>query len=296
MRGSVRERKKAQPVAESPRITEETVKKQLSAAVGTESFQHRDPIYHLNESFRHTFDLMGQQRARGDQPDLGAMLQVYMRDETPGLWGKNDAKAQSDSEGGRPGIPGLSEDFLHKTNMNTDYEPRDWDPRRRMMDRFADISFQRGRLSAAVIRGTGKMMLFSCLERTAGQEKVKQRKERKLFQSNSTHKILPNGQEAIGVVNKGFVDSAVGLVVDVLKDARQVLDSLTAMAEGKDGPDGVGTLHKQYPFLTDAAERELIEQYRIRLEELKGPGHEEEREVLKRARRRRRPSSQRRTR
>jgi len=86
------------------------------------------------------------------------------------------------------------------------------------------------------------------------------------------------------VVNKGFVDSAVGLVVDVLKDARQVLDSLTAMAEGKGGPDGVGTLHKQYPFLTDAAERELIEQYRIRLEELKGPGHEEEREVLKRAR------------
>lgn len=284
MRGAVRERKKArQPASGPPCVTEEMVKKQLSTAAGTEAFQHRDPIYHLNESFRQTFDLMGQQRARGDRPDLDSMLQVYMQDESPGLWGKDDAGTQTDLAKSRPGIAGFSEDFLHKTSMNTDYEPRDWDPQRRVMDRFADISFQRGRLSAAVIRGTGKMMLFSCLERTVGQQDVKQRKERKLFQSSSAHQMIPGRREDISITNRGFADSAVGLVVDVLKDARQVVDSLTALAEGKGGPDGMGTLHKQYPFLTDAPERELLEQYRARLEELKGPGHEEEREVLKRA-------------
>lgn len=284
MKGAVQERKKArQPAPEPPRMTEKIVKKQLSSAAGTEAFQHRDPIYHLNESFRQTFDLMGQQRARGDQPDLDSMLQVYMQDETPGLWGKDDAGTQTGPAESRPGITGLSGEFLRKTNMNTDYEPRDWDPQRRTMDRFADISFQRGRLSAAVIRGTGKMMLFSCLERTVGQQEVKQRKERKLFQSSSAHQMIPGRREDISITNRGFADSAVGLVVDVLKDARQVVDSLTALAEGKGGPDGVGTLHKQYPFLTDAPEQELLEQYQTRLEELKGPGHEEEREVLKRA-------------
>lgn len=280
-------RKKAAPLpAERPRITEDTVREQLSAAAGTEAFRHRDPIYHLTESFRQTFDLMGQQRARGDQPDLDSMLQVYMRDESPGLWGKGEGEEQGlmgRTSEERPGIAGLSEEFLHKTNMNPDYEPRDWDPQRRNMDRFADISFQRGRLSAAVIRGTGKMMLFSCLERTVGQQDVKQRRERKLFQSNSIHQLIPGRREDLSITNRGFVDSAVGLVVDVLKDARQVVDSLTALAEGKGGPDGVGTLHKQYPFLTDAPERELLEQYRARLAELKGPGHEGEREVLKRA-------------
>ena len=108
-------------------------------------------------------------------------------------------------------------------------------------------------------------------------------RERKLFQSNSIHQLIPGRREDLSITNRGFVDSAVGLVVDVLKDARQVVDSLTALAEGKGGPDGVGTLHKQYPFLTDAPERELLEQYRARLAELKGPGHEGEREVLKRA-------------
>ena len=284
MRDTLWERKKVTQVEpDRLRVTEEQVKAQLSAAAGTEAFAHRDPIYHLNESFRQTFDLMGQQRARGDNPDLGSMLQVYMRDETPGLWGRDDAGNQSGTAEGRPGIVGLSSEFLHKTSMNADYEPRDWDPQNRTMDRFADITFQRGRLSGAIMRGTGKMMLFSCLERTVGQQEVKQRKERKLFQSNSSHRPIPKGQGTVSIVNKGFVDSAVGLVVDVLKDARQVVDSLTTLAEGKAGASGVGTLHKQYPFLTDAAERELLEQYKARLAELKGPGHEEEREVLKRA-------------
>lgn len=277
-------KKRFSELSQAPRITEETVRKQLSAAAGTEAFQHRDPIYHLTESFRQTFDLMGQQRARGDTPDLGSMLQVYMKDETPGLQEETQNKETANASSERnPGEGGLSEEFLHRTSMHSDYEPRNCDHHSRAMDRFADISFQRGRLSAAVVRGTGKMMLFSCLERTVGQQETRQGKERKLFQSNSNHQMIPGRREDIAITNRGFAESAVGLVVDVLKDARQVLDSFTAMSEGKAGESGMGTLHKQYPFLTDAPERELLEQYRARLEELNGPGHEEEREVLKRA-------------
>lgn len=284
MRSMVRERKKAhQAVLVPSYISEETVKKQLSAASGTEAFQHRDLIYHLDESFRQTFDLIGQQRSRGEQPDLNSVLQVYMRDETPGLDEKVDRDRQRHAGETHADHLEFSEEFLHRTNMNTDYEPRDWSSQQRTMDRFSDVAFQRGRLSAAVLRGTGKMMLFSCLERTVGQQQAKQRQERKLFQSNSLHQNVPGGRGDISITNRGFADSAVGVVVDVLKDARQVVDTFTALAEGKGGPDGVGTLQKQYPFLTNQRERELLTQYRTQLENLKGPGYEQEREVLKRA-------------
>ena len=163
--------------------------------------------------------------------------------------------------------------------MTSQYEPRDRDPNSHLMRRFADVSFQRGMLSGAVVRGTGKMMLFSCLERTVGQDKAQPQKERKLFQRNSSHRKVPGGGGDVAITNKGFSRSAVGLVVDTLKDARRVMDSFTTLVEKK-GP-GAETLYRQYPFLTDDAERDLLAQYRARLEELRGPGHEEEREVLK---------------
>lgn len=280
MSGLYTDRKKLfQAPAEPAPVTESTVKRQLSLAAGTEAFQNRDPIYHLTESFRQTFDLMGQQRARGEQPDLNAVRAVYLRDETPGLSNFNDTKPS----GGEPGLTGFSGELYHKTEMTSAYQPRNRDTRQRLMDRFADVTFQRGNLSAAIMRGTGKMMLFSCLNRTVGQERSKQLRERMLFQSSSSHTLIPGRREDMAVVNRGFTDSAVGLVVDVLKDARQVVDSLTAMAEGKAGPNGLGTLQKQYPFLTDARERALLEEYQARLAQLQGPGHEEERVILSRA-------------
>lgn len=283
MSRSYADRKKLfQSTAESAPVTDGAVKRQLSLAAGTEAFQNRDPIYHLTESFRQTFDMMGQQRAKGEQPDLDAARAVYMRDETPGLSGFDEAESSKEEPKHTP-MTGFSEEFLHKTDMTSAYQPRNQGSQQRLMDRFADVTFQRGNLSAAIVRGTGKMMLFSCLNRTVGQEHTKQLKERMLFQSNSSHRYIPGRREDIAVTNRGFAESAVGLVVDVLKDARQVLDSLTDMAEGKAGEDGLGTMQKQYPFLTDARERALLEEYDARLAQLKGPGHEEERTILSRA-------------
>ena len=121
--------------AEPNRFTEDTVKQQLSAAVGTENFQNRDPIYHLTESFRQTFDLMGQQRVRGQQPDADAMAQTFMGAETPGIT-QETPRISDEGE--------FSLDLLHKTSMTSQYEPRDRDPNSHLMRRFADVSFQRG--------------------------------------------------------------------------------------------------------------------------------------------------------
>ena len=112
MSRSYADRKKLfQSTAESAPVTDGAVKRQLSLAAGTEAFQNRDPIYHLTESFRQTFDMMGQQRAKGEQPDLDAARAVYMRDETPGLSGFDEAESSKEEPKQTP-MTGFSEEFL----------------------------------------------------------------------------------------------------------------------------------------------------------------------------------------
>ena len=62
--------------------------------------------------------------------------------------------------------------------------------------------------------------------------------------------------------------SAVGLVVDTLRDARRMVEDLQDLALGKSemGEAGGDTLRTMYPFLDDSRERELLVQYREQLE------------------------------
>lgn len=60
-----------------------------------------------------------------------------------------------------------SEEIPDPASARSFYEtgrPEDQD----MLRRFSETAFQRGTLSGAVIRGTGQMMLFSCLKKTVG--------------------------------------------------------------------------------------------------------------------------------
>lgn len=283
--GLQKKQKRADTPAGQTPVTEQMVQRQIALAAGTEKFQHRDPSFHLTETFRQTFDLMGQQRMTENGPETAGRTaqRLSMGEEAAGLDSFSAQTHQQDSTSpkGLEEQPGGWYDPA-QTDMDSRYEPRAGQEGR--LQRFAEVSFQRGNLSAAVVRGTGKMMLFSCLKRTIGQENSKQMKERKLFQTHSVHREIPRAQGNMAVVNRGFTDSAVGLVVDVLKDARQSLDSLTAMAEGKSGIDqtsGVGTLRKQYPFLDVSQEKELLAQYDARLKELDdSPENEEERQIL----------------
>lgn len=232
-------RKQTPPVAP---VTERAVRSQLAWAAGAESFQNRDPLYHVTESFQQTFDAMGQRHAAqlaeqsGAQATLGNPQRLTAPEEQRG----------TDTSG-----------FYQRGSPDE----------QAMLQRFSEVAFQRGTLSGAVLRGTGQMMLFSCLKKTVGQSEPQMWQQRKLFEKASAHRNLPGAAPRKAVFNRGFTGSAVGLVVDTLRDARQTVDDLTLLAQGRSnmGAKGADTLLTMYPFLDDSRERALLEDYRAQL-------------------------------
>ena len=204
----------------------------------------------MDESFCQSFDLAGQERARGSDGNRGDT---------------EDAAETGDKEEEREKNSG--ESFPNKdskTDFSSKYEKREGENEPGMR-RFAETAFKRGQLSSAVIAGTGKSMFVSCLNRSVGQENAKNRKERKLFQKESLHRLIPGNEGSKLIVNRGEAESAVALVTDSLKDARWTLKSMQDVAEGKMGSAGAETYRKQYPFLTDKKERELLDSYKEKL-------------------------------
>lgn len=233
-------------------VTEQRVRQQIGQAAGTEYFQNRDPLYHVTENFQMTFDAMGQRHA--------AQLA-----KEEGRW---------DQAGKEPGQQELQpgEQMPDKTSSRSFYD-RSNREEQDMLKRFSETSFQRGTLSGAVLRGSGQMMLFSCLKKTVGQNQPDKWQQRMLFEKVSPHRNSPGHNPDKLVFNRGFTDSAVGLVVDTLRDSRRVVDDMRAVVAGsfknESGFDGAAsTLIKQYPFLDDSQERRLLQEYQSQLETL----------------------------
>ena len=224
-----------------PRERQETLRREMAWAAGTEQFQHRDPLYHVTESFQQTFDAMGRRHA--------ARLGGEMNEED---LPRGEAQAQ--------------ERMPDDTSSRAFYE-RDTPENQAMLRRFSETAFQRGTLSGAVLRGTGQMMLFSCLKKTVGQSQPDKWQQRKLFEKASPMRNVPGHSPDKVVFNRGFTDSAVGLVVDTLRDARRTVEDMRDLVLGKSemGQAGADTLRTMYPFLDDRRERELLEQYQQRL-------------------------------
>ena len=238
----------------SPAVTEKQVRQQIGQAAGTEYFQNRDPLYHVTENFQMTFDAMGQRHA----------AQLAKQE---GRW---------DQAGREPAgeTPDTAEQTPDKTSSRSFYDRTNREEQE-MLKRFSETSFQRGTMSAAVLRGSGQMMLFSCLKKTVGQNQPDKWQQRKLFEKISPHRNAPGHNPDRVVLNRGFTDSAVGLVVDTLRDARRVVDTMKLVAtggmkneSGMTGLAGAGTLQKMYPFLDDSRERQLLEEYQAQLEGL----------------------------
>ena len=59
-RAQLRRRKEA---GKTPGALEQNLRRQMAWAAGTEAFAHRDPLYHVTESFQQTFDAMGRRHA-----------------------------------------------------------------------------------------------------------------------------------------------------------------------------------------------------------------------------------------
>lgn len=245
-RAQIKRRKAPGP---EPRALEQGLRRQMAWAAGTEYFQNRDPLYHVTESFQQTFDAMGRRHAAQlgpqekpqDQPPQGEMDR--QQEETP-----DPTSARSFYERDRP----ENQDLLR---------------------RFSETAFQRGTLSGAVLQGTGQMMLFSCLKKTVGQSQPDKWQQRKLFEKASPMRNVPGHSPDKVVFNRGFTDSAVGLVVDTLRDARRTVEDMRDLALGKSemGQAGADTLRTMYPFLDDSRERELLEQYRQQLRDAASP-------------------------
>lgn len=236
----VRIRRKGTEVPSPARQAEQAARRQLLWAAGAEQFKHRDPVSFVTESFCQTFDASLRRRAISEGER-----------EFP----HDGAKAEGEREASYP----------DPTSTRPFYE-RQTGERQDMLRRFSETALQRGTLSGAVLRGSGRMMLFSCLKKTVGQSEPVHWQQRKLFEKSAKARNVPGHGSDRVAFNPGFAESAVALVVDALKDARRTVETLMDMANGRGiGGSGAKTLRKMYPFLDDSRERALLKTYRERL-------------------------------
>lgn len=262
--------KRRQAQAAAPPVTEKDTRRQLAWAAGSEFFSHRDPLYHITEDFQQTFDEIGRRHA------------AALAGESAGGFTRTEQAAQPPQRAGQQAGPARDAHKPDPTNAKDLYQMR-WPDNQDMVRRFSETAFQRGTLAGAVMAGTGKMMLVSCLKRTVGQSQPVREQQRRLFEGGSQQRVIPGHGPDNVVFNRGFADSAVGLVVDTLAEARQVVESMADLAAGKSDmgkEGGAQTLRKMYPFLDDSRERELAAQYSARLRESSDAG---ERQLLQNA-------------
>ena len=246
------------PLPAGKKTLERALQRQMALAAGTEFFRHRDPLYHVTESFQQTFDAMGLKHS--------ARLTAAEEERESGEAEQRPGQAPPSSQGDRKtgGVPDRSSVRSFYGQEGRQEQDKD------MLRRFAETAFQRGTMSAAVLQGTGRMMLFSCLKKTVGQSQPVREQQRKLFGGGSQLRNVGGSSPDKVMFNRGFTDSAVGLVVDTLRDARRTVEDMQGLARGalnrnEAGAHGADTLRSMYPFLDDSREREMLERYYARL-------------------------------
>ena len=258
MRVGIRKRKREERPAAALR---ETVERQLAAAANAEPSGHNDPLYSVTETFQQSFQRIGRKRA-GTEEQSGEPSEQERQEETR-------ESSETEARDGKE-KPERTATTSAEPEKRADAAP---------MRQFSKMAFERGELSAAVLQGTGKLALISCLKRAAG----KSERSATLFGLGALTRNVPAHDPDQMMFHRNFANSAVGLVVDTLRDARRTVDSLVEMAMGVGdfrAEDGGATLHAIYPFLDDSRERALLEERR---ERLKGDCTPEERAILENA-------------
>ena len=286
--------KKRRPMDATPAagpVSQNAVRRQLAWASYSEQFQNRDPMFHITENFMRSFDAMGSVQAE--------KLQGLMKEDVPGLLdsrgGRLSQRKPTREEQAQPmrqsgtftgGGDEGSQALYRQSRMNEEFEENAIG-QGGLMNKFSEMSFMRGKMSAAVLRGTGNMMLFSCLKRTLGQSQPMKLQQRKLFQGGSRqwkpmNTKASDAQSTTVVRNEVFEDSAIGLVFNVTKDARRTVDQMSELVEN--GGTGTETWERMMPFLSFQKEEALLAEYTQRLAQLgNGPEGEQERSVLTKA-------------
>ena len=170
--------KRRQAQAAVPPVTEKDTRRQLAWAAGSEFFSHRDPLYHITEDFRQTFDEIGRRHAAALAGESAGGFTRTEQAAQPPQWAEQQTGPVRDAQKPNP------------TNAKDLYQMR-WSDNQDMVRRFSETAFQRGTLAGAVMAGTGKMMLVSCLKRTVGQSQPVREQQRRLFEGGSQQRVIP---------------------------------------------------------------------------------------------------------
>ena len=253
----MRKKRKNAPVEAAP-VSRMEVRRQLSLASGGPGWGNKDPVSSVTENFKQTFDSIGQRRARalaGDdgQAGLTDTGQSGSRETTRSL--TPERAQQADTPGKTPG-----EQMGKPDKRGGQVMPESGIP----LEKFSETAFRRGKLSASVLGGTGKMMLVSCLKRTGEQSHAKLRTQETLFDTGSQTRNVPGHAPDKMLFSRETVNSAVGLVVDTLKDARQTVDSLPAQREYRHAaPPRDSDVKRAQEWFTQKKEKANVEKQRI---------------------------------
>ena len=228
-------------------------------ATGADWLEQHDPLYHVTESFQQSFDRIGMSHAKKAAGGFGEGSAETQEDEGSRL-NKGDKRDVKKAEKKTPeqrqrGKSRESDNAFGSTDYNYP------------LTKFSETAFRRGAMSASVLNGTGKMMLVSCLKRSAYESGPKQQSG--AMGTGSITRNIPGQAPDKIVFNRGFADSALGIVVDTLRDSRRVVDSMTAIArgEGESSESDSAALFELYPFLDDSRDRTLESEYRAKLAE-----------------------------
>lgn len=246
----IRKNKKAMALPAAD--TKQSVEKQLAWAAGAERLRQHDPLYYVTENFHQSFDRMGRAHALAAAGGFQTDEKQKRAEPAEGERDESRKKKQNAAL-----TAGQSKDSARLMSL----DPSAY------LTRFSEIAFQRGAMSASVLNGTGKMMLVSCLRRTQEEMGPKHLQQQDLLRTGSQVRNIGGHAPDKMVFNRGFSKSALGVVVDTIRDARRMVESMEAMAAGANEltNDNSAAMYKLYPFLDDSRDAQLEAEYRNKL-------------------------------
>lgn len=128
--------KRRQAQAAVPPVTEKDTRRQLAWAAGSEFFSHRDPLYHITEDFRQTFDEIGRRHAAALAGESAGGFTRTEQAAQPPQWAEQQTGPVRDAQKPNP------------TNAKDLYQMR-WSDNQDMVRRFFFFFFPKRRSSAA---------------------------------------------------------------------------------------------------------------------------------------------------
>ena len=248
----IKKTRKALPLPEEE--TKKSTEARFAWAVGATWLEQHDPLYHVTESFQQSFDRIGRSHAAA-----AAGFRSRSGD------GEREEKDQPETE--RKRKDGKTTEDGPQTAAPGKEQINERPEENARLTKFSEIAFKRGAMSSAVLNGTGKMMLVSCLKRTAYQHEPRRLQQRTLSVKEARIRPIPGHSPDQLLVNQGFAHSALGIVVDTLRDARRVVESMTLVARSADEAtqSDRAALYRIYPFLDDSRDAALEAEYREKL-------------------------------